>query len=274
MRSNISRKISDTEFKNIFKDLNLNGYSVVKNFLKKNQIDFFLNDIKKIVKKKKLNSKKKDLVIYNLQNYKIDYINLLNNKYLKKVLIKKLNDPYYKAIPSFKPNYNLKLLTARSPRNKLDLHLDTYFPFKGKNTFMMQVVILLEDSKKENGCTIAVKGSHKSGKYSNRKSKNISFIEGNAGDLILWDSRLWHGTQRNKSKLTRWAIIATFGCWWVKSFMDITKSIPQSIYEKCNNEEKSILGFCSITPINDKYRITSKCGYKYLKKYKNEYWSK
>ena len=87
MRSNISRKINDSEFKNIFKDLNLNGYSVVKNFLKKNQIDFFLNDIKKIVKKKKLNSKKKDLVIYNLQNYKIDYINLLNNKYLKKVLI-------------------------------------------------------------------------------------------------------------------------------------------------------------------------------------------
>lgn len=261
MKRNFSRKIDAREIKKIIYQLDNKGFSKIKNFLKKKYITLFLDEINKNKEKIKNQS-----TIFNLQNLNYSFIELISNKYLKKILVKKLNDPFYRSIPQSKPNYNLKLLTARSSKEKLDLHIDTYFPFKGKNTFMMQVVILLEESNSKNGCTYVVENSHLSGKYSNRKSKKIKKITANAGDVLVWDSRIWHGADRNITNNTRWAIIATFGCWWVKPFMDIPHSLPQKIYNKCDNEEKSILGYCSITPKNENQSISSKFGYKFLKK--------
>ena len=59
-------------------------------------------------------------------------------------------------------------------------------------------------------------------------------IIGSAGDLIIWDSRLWHGTLENRSKQSRWAIVTTLSSWWVKQAMDMPKSLPKKIYKKCH----------------------------------------
>ena len=64
--------------------------------------------------------------------------------------------------------------------------------------------------------------SHKSGKFSDRKSKKLT-ITGNPGDLIIWDSRLWHGTSENLTTKQE-AVVITYGAWWLKPSMDITKS--------------------------------------------------
>ena len=111
---------------------------------------------------------------------------------------------------------------------------------------------------------MVVKKSHKSGKFSNRKSKKIIPITGNPGDLIIWDSRLWHGTLENKNNTSRWAIVLTLSSWWIKQAMDMPKSLPKSIYKKCNNLEKQLLGFCSEPPLNEKIRINTKSGYEVL----------
>jgi ectoine hydroxylase-related dioxygenase (phytanoyl-CoA dioxygenase family) len=108
------------------------------------------------------------------------------------------------------------------------------------------------------------KKSHKSGKFSNRKSKKIIPITGNPGDLIIWDSRLWHGTLENKNNTSRWAIVLTLSSWWIKQAMDMPKSLPKNIYKKCNNLEKQLLGFCSEPPLNEKIRINTKGGYEVL----------
>ena len=97
-------------------------------------------------------------------------------------------------------------------------------------------------------------------------------MEGKAGDLIIWDSRLWHGTYANTTEFTRWALVATFGAWWIKPMMDITRSLPNSIYKKCTNVQKQILGFCSTPPKNEFERINTKTGYKDLKKNVNKYY--
>ena len=168
-------------------------------------------------------------------------------------------------MPKSKPNYIVNYFNARSSGLKLDLHIDCHIPFKSKKTFMMQFVFLLEESKKSNGCTIVVKGSHKSGKFSNRKSKNITYLQGSPGDLIIWDSRLWHGTTDNKLKKSRWAIIVTFSSWFIKQKMDITRSLPNKIFNMCSKMQKQILGFCSIPPTSEKERINTKTGYENLK---------
>ena len=212
-----------------------------------------------------------DKILYNLQNKNLEFIKLITRKKILDIAKYFLNDPYYRFLKEKEPNFNLKYFNARSSGKELELHIDCHLPFKGSKTNMMQFLILLENSDIANGCTKVVPRSHLSGNFSNRKTNMIEPLAGNAGDLIIWDSRLWHGTYKNVKKKTRWAIVATFGSWWLKPAMDITKSLPNSIYKKCNNVQKQILGFCSIPPKDEFERVNTKTGYNDLKKNVSDY---
>lgn len=258
--------------KKVIKKIEKYGYTKIKNYISTNKINYYRNLVNRYYLKLKSekylgtpNRDKKDKILYNLQNKNYEFIKLITDKHIINLAKYFLNDPYYRFINKKYPNFNLLYFNARSSGKKLDLHIDCHLPFKGKKTNMMQFVILLEDSNKQNGCTVVVPQSHKSGKFSNRKSKKKIALNGKAGDMLIWDSRLWHGTFENKFKISRWAIVATFGAWWIKPMMDIPRSLPNIIYKKCNNFQKQILGFCSIPPKNEFERINTKTGYKNLK---------
>ena len=57
-------------------------------------------------------------------------------------------------------------------------------------------------------------------------------------------------------------------------FVFTTKSLPQEIYEKLTDEQKSVMCFCSIPPRNEFERINTKCGYDFLKDNVKEYFEK
>lgn len=255
------------------KEIEKNGYCIIKNFLSKKVIGKTLKKIdhyhelnKKIVYKGIPARDSRDKILYNLQNKDYHFIKLLNNKNILKIAKYFLNDKFYRFLPNDKPNFIINYFNARSSGNKLDLHIDSWIPYLGKKTHMMQFVFLLEKSTEDNGCTIVVKKSHRSGKLSNNKSKKIISVTGEPGDLIIWDSRLWHGTRENKSNVSRWAIVTTISSWWVKQAMDMPKSLPNKILNKCSNLEKQLLGFCSIPPVDETERINTKCGYEILEK--------
>ena len=254
------------------KEIEKNGYCVIKNFLSKKIINQILKKINYHYKSNQENIYKgvpsrdsEDKILYNLQNKDYFFIKLLNNKRILKIAKYFLNDNYYRFLPEQKPNFIINYFNARSSGNKLDLHIDSWIPYTGKKTHMMQFVFLLEKSTLDNGCTIVVKKSHKSGKYTDRKTKKITPLLGNPGDLIIWDSRLWHGTYENKNNQSRWAIVTTLSSWWVKQAMDMPRSLPDQIYKKCTILEKQLLGFCSKPPLDEKERINTKCGYEVLR---------
>ena len=112
-----------------------------------------------------------------------------------------------------------------------------------------------------NGCTIVAPGSHLSGMYTDRDLTNLTKINAKAGDIVIWDSRLWHGTTENKTLTSRWALVATFTRWWLKQTMDMTRSLPNKIYKDLSDEEKLLLGFCSIPPSDESTRINTKSSY-------------
>jgi hypothetical protein len=255
------------------KEIQTNGFVKINSFLSNSEINkaiIFVEDYNKkskIVKIKGVPERdKNDKIVYNLQNKNFFFIKILSKKTVLDISMHFLNDPYYGYLPQNVPNFNLLYYNARSSGDELDLHIDSYIPFKGERTTMMQFVFLLEDSTVFNGCTTAVKGSHKSGKFSDRKSKRITPITGKAGDLIIWDSRLWHGTLPNVNGQSRWALVATLGMWWIKPKMNICASLPNVIYKRCSNLEKQVLGFCSIPPKNEYERINTKNNYNFLKK--------
>jgi hypothetical protein len=231
------------------------GYCIIKNYFKNEEIQILINLVNKNYKSinyKGLPSRdKKDKIIYNLQNKDIYFIKLLQKPTIVEICKKFLDDEYFRLIDKKRPNYILSYYNARSSGEKLDLHIDSHIPYLGSKIFMMQFSIILEDQNRENGCTTVVPYSHKSGKFTNRKTKKIKYINSKKGDLVIWDSRLWHGTCKNKTTKTRWSLIATFSSWWLKQSMDMTKSLPKKIFNKLSINEKIMLGYCSVVPINE-----------------------
>ena len=177
-----------------------------------------------------------------------------------------MNDKWYKQIPQDQPNYILRSFGARSSNSALPLHIDSFIPYKGDEVIAIQVVIVLEDMTIENGCTVVIPGSHQAGEYADNKVYDQAIpLTLKAGDVAIWDSRLWHGTTNNKTEGTRWAIIATFTRWWIKQHFEITNSIPSEIYNHLSPKYRSILGYCS-KPWKTEYEgIEIKKGYDYVK---------
>lgn len=204
--------------------------------------------------------------VYNLQNKDICFLRLLfAPRILQDILVYFLNDRWFRQIPEQEPNFLLRSFIARSSNKRLPMHLDSFVPYLGSYVIIMQASIILEDQIAENGCTVVVPGSHLSGQYTTQEAFNQAVpVESKAGDIVIWDSRLWHGTPENRSGRTRWAIVATFCRWWMKQHWNITQNLPQEIYEQLTDSQRAILGYCSIPARDETTGIDLKRGYESL----------
>lgn len=205
-------------------------------------------------------------MVYNLQNKDKFFLEILFAKQeLHEILMHFLNDSWFRSVPESNPNYILRSFLARSSNHRMPLHIDAFVPYLGSYVFIMQCAIILENQNEENGCTMIVPGTHISGKYTKQEDFHSAIpIESKAGDLVIWDSRVWHGASENNQKQTRWAIIATFQRWWLKQAFNIPGSLPQEIYDSLTMPQKGILGFCSIPYDNEEFGIDMKRSYDLL----------
>jgi hypothetical protein len=255
-------------------EIDVYGYTKISKCFARSEAESLLGIIKKNYERINFRNKfqypgtperdSNDKIMYNIHNFDKKFIEILSVPVIETIAKKYLNDPYYRYLPEDVPNYIINYYNARSSGGALDLHIDSHMPFLGENTYMMQFVFLLEDSSEDNGCTVVVPGSHKSGKYSNRALNQVTPITGSAGDLIIWDSRLWHGTLRNNSDRSRWALVATLSTWWIKQTMNIAETVSSEILQCCTLKEKQLLGLCSIPSKDPFSRVNIKCGYDYL----------
>lgn len=246
------------------------GYTVLPKVFSNYQVDYLLILVKKYYEETK-DKQSKDVPylnqsqpnVYNLQSKDINFIHaLLDNEKLEEILKCFLNDRWYKQIDQSNPNYILRSYGARSSQGALPLHIDSFIPYQGDDCLVMQVVICLEDMTLENGTTLAIPGSHKSGKYANKEDNNKTVpLLLKKGDLAIWDSRIHHSTTENTSGGTRWAIVASFCRYWLKQQFRITEDMPEDILVHLSKKQKSILGFASIPPLNEYEGIEMKKGY-------------
>ncbi len=207
-------------------------------------------------------------VLYNLQREDAAYARpFTRDDRVMAVLIGLLNDVWYRQIPQDRPNFILRSLIGRSSGDKtLPLHIDSFVPSSGKLCHGCQVSVVLEDQTPERGCTVVVPGSHRSDAYADQGAMDRAIpIISKAGDMVVWDSRLWHGALGNSTGASRWALIATFVRWWMKQNFDVTGTLPQAVYECLSDDEKTIFGFCSMPPRDEYQRTDMKSGHAELK---------
>ena len=184
-----------------------------------------------------------DPQVFNLQNKNKFYLDILEDKRLEALLRHKLHDEFYTSLPEEIPNYILGEYIARASGDALRLHIDSWIPAAGDFCWMMQAAIVLHDRSPAEGCTLVVPGSHKSGAYTNREFQATTQLPAKAGDLLIWDSRLWRGALAASNPNKAWALIATFQRWWVKPRFDMTRSVTKSYFETLNDKQKVLLGF-------------------------------
>ncbi len=205
-------------------------------------------------------------MVYNLQSKDYFFVDImLGCPMIERLLHHFLNDAWYKQIPPDEPNYILRSYLGRSSTYAMPMHIDSFIPYTGSYVNSIQVGIVLEDQTVSNGCTLVVPGSHQSGRYADRTAiQDAVPIESRAGDVVFWDSRLWHATTENTSGKTRWAAIATFARWWMKQAFNIPQNLPQEIYDQFTTKQKAVLGFCSLPYNNEIEGIDMKRGYETL----------
>lgn len=264
------RSIEESELDQHIRNLQVYGFTKVEDALPKPVLERAVGGIKKLTTEA-TGPDGQDVktrgIAFNVQNEDKFYIDLVSDPAIHSVCMPFLNDPYYGALPADVPNYILAYYTARSSQSDspLPLHIDSIIPAGGPRTWAMQAIFMLNDQTVENGCSLVVPGSHLSGNYTDRELDQTIPVESKAGDLVIWDSRLWHGALPNRSGAPRWALIATFHMWWLKQKMDIPRTLPQSIYEQLTDLQKQLLGFCALPPINGAETVDTKRGYDALK---------
>jgi hypothetical protein len=270
------RAMGSGEQEQYLKELLVYGYCVVKQYTDPKTVTFLKDKVDKLwgqgaVYEGVPDRDAEDRIVYNLQNKDKAFVDLLSGAGLHEILMPKLNDPYYRFLSADVPNYYLHYYNARSSGQQLDLHIDSHMPFPGKRTAIMQTAFLLDDHNRDNGCTVVVPGSHLSGEFTDRELDNVKSVVAEAGDVVIWDSRLWHGTLENTSRQSRWSLVATWGMWWIKPAMDITRGLPGEVYAQLDDRQKQMLGFCCIPPVDESERINTKTGYDALRPLVDDY---
>ncbi|MEM7130464.1 MAG: phytanoyl-CoA dioxygenase family protein [Chloroflexota bacterium] len=249
----LSTQFTSTDF---IQQITSQGYCHIPTVYSSEQVDHALSLIKQVYEQSndKLTKNipflnRNHPMVYNLENKDAYFLEMLfAPQIVHQILMHFLNDKSYRSIPQDQPNYILRSFLARSSRDALPLHIDSFMPYIADESFIMQVAIVLEDQDEENGCTIVMPRSHQSGEYADRARNDECIpLYSKAGDVLIWDSRLWHGTLANVSETrTRWAAIATLSRWWIKQNFNTTENVPQSIYEQLTDNQKAVVGFCSI----------------------------
>ena len=141
-------------------------------------------------------------------------------------------------------------LTSK-PSYVANVHRDIRF-FSGNFPLMLNMLIMLDDFTLDNGATYLLAGSHQA---ESKPSDDEFYAKaeratGKKGDIIFFNSNLWHAAGINKTAKDRRAITITFTKPFMKQQLDYSRAIGYDKVEKLTAELQQMLGFYSRIPTN------------------------
>ncbi|MDB3945476.1 phytanoyl-CoA dioxygenase family protein [Gammaproteobacteria bacterium] len=124
------------------------------------------------------------------------------------------------------------------------------------NTTHLVTMICLDDFTESTGGLRVWPGSHKSGivvhkdyNFDDFGSEGVRNLHPPSGSLVFFLGQTWHQIGTSCTNATRWGLLLTHTRWWIKSQTDYTLC-GEEMFSLCTKEQKSLLGFASITPKN------------------------
>lgn len=137
------------------------------------------------------------------------------------------------------------------PSYVANIHRDIRF-FTGEFPLMLNMLIMLDDFTIENGATYLLEGSHL---IESEPSPAIFFNEstrvlGRRGDVLFFNSNLWHAAGLNSTIYNRRALTITFTKPFMKQQLDYCRAIGVEKLDSVSDSVKQMVGFFSRTPTN------------------------
>ena len=105
---------------------------------------------------------------------------------------------------------------------------------------------MLSDFTSTNGSTEVVAGSHLTGAHPNQQDQSSYPIiqpEADAGTLMVFDGRLWHGTGANTGNSDRLGVLTTFCSPQFRQQENQTLGLDRDLWDQCSEKLKTRLGF-------------------------------
>ena len=137
------------------------------------------------------------------------------------------------------------------PSYVANIHRDIRF-FSGNFPLMLNLLIMLDDFTLENGATYLLQGSHKEAEKPQEEKFYLKShrARGCQGDLLFFNSNLWHAAGTNYTNKERKAITITLTKPFMKQQLDYSRAIGYDRIEKMNTRLQQIIGYFSRTPSN------------------------
>ena len=250
----MNKKINYIKIQN---NLEKKGYTVIENFFSKSKCKSFLKKIlnKKLIKKDPGNFHNGALMIYNLQNKDMDFLNLIFDE-----RINKINKNYFQlgSHKNDKDIYQFDSLHSRILKGKSksqSLHIDSRVCGVYPPTHI-HFFIYLSDVEENDGPTQLVPYSHKTIRYPDKKdSKKTLKILGNQGTIIIVNSSVWHGSSLKNTNSKRIILTLSYSRWHLRQTFAAPYSIPAKFEKKLNLKQKKLLGYFNYPPKNENYRL-------------------
>jgi ectoine hydroxylase-related dioxygenase (phytanoyl-CoA dioxygenase family) len=178
-------------------------------------------------------------------------------------------------INSLKENYfgSSCILNSLSALNNLPnqpnfsaiVHRDLRFYSKNLPV-MLNCLLMVDDFTSENGGTYLLPYSHlKEEKPSDEEFfKNAIQAVGKSGDLLVFDSNVWHSSAPNKTNSGRRAIPITISRSFMKQLLDYPRAIGYDKMDNFNSPLQQFLGYHSRVPssLDEWYQPEDKRFYK------------
>lgn len=138
--------------------------------------------------------------------------------------------------------------------------------FSSNVPIMMNMLVMLDDFTPANGATLLLPGSHL--KDENPKDdyflNNAIKATGQAGDILLWNSNLYHASGTNKTTKVRRSLPITFSLPYYKQLLDYPRAIGYDKSVSFNEDIRRLIGYNARVPgsVSEWYSPADKLLYK------------
>lgn len=216
------------KIENHLEEIERNGYTVIKNVFSKNECNLakkkidviYKNQIKEFSSEKKLELINEKNIVRSLFAYDNFFLKFLDKKIQSEILKKIFGKKFILNLQ------NSPIMQPKSKQYSAAWHRDlSYQHFVSSRPLAISMVISLDKSTKENGATFVLPHSHKfelfpSKEYIKKYEKQITI---NAGDILIFDSLLYHRSGANFSSKKRKIIVNMFTLPFIKQQINFVK---------------------------------------------------
>jgi len=131
---------------------------------------------------------------------------------------------------------------------------------------MANMLIMLDDFTENNGATYLLAGSQNTEARPSDKNffATAARAFGSAGDILLFDSRIWHAAGRNGSTKPRRALTLTFTRPFIKPQLDYPRYLGEAYIASLSSAARQVLGCDARVPatIDEFYQPPDRRAYK------------